>query len=195
MPPPTRSRSRSYGADPTGHATRPAAAPTGPGTREGPGTRPIRSGPSPSGSGGRLSGSPGCSSAGSSGRSRSGRRSRSPAMPSPPVAWPPSQSPSSPSACSPSAAIAAAPTGSSPQLPASSPAPTPAPAAETPAAPVLRGATPSFDLASGVGVADSTEGEDGSIASGASAGATTLEGGIRRQHLERWPRSRPARPQ
>ena len=38
--------------------------------------------------------------------------------------------------------------------PASSPAPTPAPAAETPAEPVLRGAAPSFDLASGVGVAD-----------------------------------------
>ena len=60
--------------------------------------------------------------------------------------------------------------------PASSPAPTPAPAAETPAEPVLRGATPSFDLASGVGVADSSEGEDGSIAAGTSAGATTLEG-------------------
>ncbi len=60
--------------------------------------------------------------------------------------------------------------------PASSPAPTPVPVAETPAEPVLRGATPSFDLASGVGVADSSEGEDGSIASGTSAGATTLEG-------------------
>ena len=70
---------------------------------------------------------------------------------------------------SPDTVVAAAPT--------SSPAPTPAPAAETPAEPVLRGAAPSFDLASGVGVADSSsEGEGGSIASGTSAGATALEG-------------------
>ncbi len=59
--------------------------------------------------------------------------------------------------------------------PASSPAPAPAAATEAPAEPVLRGATPSFDLAGGVGLADSAEGEAGSIASGTSAGTTALE--------------------
>jgi hypothetical protein len=54
--------------------------------------------------------------------------------------------------------------------PASAPAPVvPTATAEAPAEPVLRGAAPSFDLASGVGVADSGEGEAGTIASGTSA--------------------------
>ena len=59
--------------------------------------------------------------------------------------------------------------------PISSPAPTPAAATKAPSEPVLRGAAPSFDLAGGVGLADSAEGEAGSMAAGSSAGTTAIE--------------------